>query len=211
MKKLMSFVFLLVLAVAAWFGGRALVHRGEIKATIVFDDGGGIRRGDPVVSNDVIIGRVERVDDVDTRKAITVRLDRDHRRAILQDSLFAIDGSKVVVTNTLAVGAPIEDGAIIHAKEDRVSRWLAKHGTSVATYIEQVRARADRLIDHDFDDWTAKTPEWKKEGADSFSKHLDEVKRKVEKAQIELESSHKMDEARHLKERFDRWMSDATR
>jgi hypothetical protein len=146
MRKLLGLLFLLVLAAAVWVGARAFVHRGEVKATIVFDDVHGLRRGDPVVEHNDVAGRVTSIDPLGDRSAVTIRLDRMHRRSVLTDSLFAIDHDQLVVSNTFAVGRPIDDGALLEAKEDRVSRWLAKHGGAVEPFVNNVRARADDLI-----------------------------------------------------------------
>ncbi|HEV8432714.1 MAG TPA: hypothetical protein VGR95_04820 [Thermoanaerobaculia bacterium] len=151
MRKLLGLVFLLVLAAAVWLGARAFVHRGEVKATIVFDDVHGLRRGDPVVEHNDVAGRVTSVDLLGDRSAVTIRLDRMHRRSVLTDSLFAVDHNQLVVTNTFAVGRPIDDGALLEAKEDRVSRWLAKHGGAVEPFVNNVRAKADALIDKNSD------------------------------------------------------------
>ena len=75
-----------------------------------------------------------------------------HRRAVLTDSLFAVDHDQLIVTNTFAVGRPIDDGALLEAKEDSVSRWLAKHGGAVEPFVNKVRARADELIDKNSDE-----------------------------------------------------------
>ncbi|HEX3111356.1 MAG TPA: hypothetical protein VHU41_19795 [Thermoanaerobaculia bacterium] len=151
MRKLLGLVFLLVIAAAVWLGARAFVHRGEVKATIVFDDVHGLRRGDPVVEHNDVAGRVTSIDPLGDRSAVTIRLDRMHRRSVLTDSLFAVDHNQLVVTNTFAVGRPIDDGALLEAKEDRVSRWLAKHGGAVEPFVNNVRARADELIDKNSD------------------------------------------------------------
>jgi len=151
MRKLLGLVFLLALAAAVWLGARAFVHRGEVKATIVFDDVHGLRRGDPVVEHNDVAGRVTSVDPLGDRSAVTIRLDRMHRRSILTDSLFAVDHNQLVVTNTFAVGRPIDDGALLEAKEDRVSSWLAKHGGAVEPFVNNVRAKADALIDKNSD------------------------------------------------------------
>jgi hypothetical protein len=156
MRKLLGLLFLLVLAAAVWLGARAFVHRGEVKATIVFDDVHGLRRGDPVVEHNDVAGRVTSIDPLGDRSAVTVRLDRTHRRSILTDSLFAIDHDQLIVSNTFAVGRPIDDGALLEAKEDRVSRWLAKHGGAVEPFVNKVRARADALIDKATDKATKK-------------------------------------------------------
>ncbi|HEX7192992.1 MAG TPA: hypothetical protein VF381_15590 [Thermoanaerobaculia bacterium] len=157
MRKVFGLFFLLVLAAAVWLGARAFVHRGEVKATIVFDDVHGLRRGDPVVEHNDVAGRVLSVDRLGDRNAVTIRLDRMHRRSVLTDSLFAIDHNQLIVTNTFAVGRPIDDGALLEAKEDRISNWLAKHGGAVEPFVNNVRSRADELIDKNPD--TAK--KWK--------------------------------------------------
>jgi hypothetical protein len=208
-RKLFSFLFLILLAVGVWFGARWFVHRGEIKATIVFGDAHGLKRGDPVVENGTVIGRVVAVNPIDDKTAITVRLSRDHRRSIVSDSMFTIDHHSLLVSNTFAVGRPVDDGTILNAREDRVTRWLAKHGGAVKPYLDAARAKADEWIDRDFDDWSAKVPEWKREGSDSFERHLDDVKRRVSKAEDDLRKNNHDDEARKLKEKFDRWLEEA--
>jgi hypothetical protein len=208
-RKLFSFLVLVALAAAVWFGARWLVHRGEVKATIVFDDARGLKRGDPVVENGVTVGRVVSVDRIDDRAGVTVRLARDHRRSIVSDSLFAIDHNSLVVNNTFAIGSPVENGAIVHPREDRLTRWLAKHGGAVKPYLDAARAKADEWIDRDFDTWTAKLPEWKREGSAAFERHLDDAKARVAKAETELRNANRAEEARKLKEKFDRWLDQA--
>ena len=208
MRRLLSLTFLIVLAVCVWFGARWFVHHGEIKTTIVFNDAHGIKRGDPVTENSVTVGRVVSVEPLDERAAVTVRLDRDHRRAIVTDSLFTIDHHALVVSNTFAVGAPVPNGAILRAREDGISRWLAKHGGAMKPYLDSAREKADRWIsDHDIESWNEKVPEWKREGAASFDKHLDELKKKVDATTKSMTDSNHADEARKLKDKFNRWLS----
>ena len=209
MRKLLSLLFLVALAAGVWFGARWLVHRGEVKVTIVFDDARGLKRGDPVVENGTTVGRVVSVDRLDDRYAVTVRLARDHRRSIVSDSLFTVDHHSLVVSNTFAIGGPVEDGAILHPRQDRLSQWLAKHGGAVKPFLDNARAKADQWIDQDFDAWTAKLPEWKKEGKESLERHLDEAKRRVDKSVDDLRKSNHDGEARKLKEKFDQWMREA--
>jgi hypothetical protein len=211
MRKVASVIFLFLLAAGVWFGARWFVHRGEVKATIIFDRAGSLRRGDPVLEDGLEVGRVIRVDKVDDRTAVTVRLDRDHRRAIVSDSLFTVEDGSLNVANTFAVGAPVENGAIIHAREDRISRWLAKHGGAVKPYLDKARAKADEIIDRDFAEWNAKAPDWKREGSEAFKRHLEEARQRVAKTEADLRASNRADEARKLKERFEKWIDDVTR
>jgi preprotein translocase subunit YajC len=88
MRKLF---LLLVIVAVVWFGARALVHRGEVKATVVFDHARDLRNGDPVVADGTQIGVVTKVTHLDDTDAVSIRIDRDHRRDVVSDSFFAID------------------------------------------------------------------------------------------------------------------------
>lgn len=211
MRRLASFIFLILLAAGVWFGARWFAHRGEIKATILFDSAGSLHRGDPVLEDGVQVGRVLRVDKIDDRDAVTIRLSREHRRAVVSDSLFSVDKHALNVSNTFAVGSPVEDGAILHAREDRVSRWLARHGGAVKPLLDKMRVKADELIDRDFAQWTADAPTWKQQGSESLRAHVDEVRQRVAKAESDLRAADKAEEARKLKERFEKWLDEVTR
>ncbi len=210
-RKLLA---LLALAAVVWLGARYFVHRGEVKATIVFHDAGSLRKGDPVVENDQIIGRVTKVTRLDGQDAVDIRVDRHHRRAVVTDSLFAVDGNRVLVTNTFAIGKPIDDGAVLQAKDDRLSRWLAKHASSVGPLLEKVKRAADAkldAIDAQLADAAAQVPQWKQEGAKAFDRHLDELKKQIEKTEDDLKRSNQAAEAKKLREKFDRWLAEVRR
>jgi hypothetical protein len=145
MRKLFALLFLAALAAAVWYGGRWFAHKDDVKATIVFRDSGALRKGDAVVEKQQVVGRVSSVDTLDDRKAVTVRLDPAHRDAIVSDSLFIIDGRTLSVVNTFAVGRPVENGAILYAKEDSMSRWLARNGPKAQPYIDQAKQKAGEL------------------------------------------------------------------
>jgi len=142
MRKLFALVFLVALAAGVWYLGQWFAHRGEVKATIVFRDPGPLRPGDPALEKGVVVGRVTRIDPLDDRKAVTVRLAREHPTAIVTDSLFGVEGHALVITNTFAVGRPVESGAILYAREDRLSKWLAKGGAAVQPYVDKAKERA---------------------------------------------------------------------
>jgi len=117
---------LLLIGAVVWFGARALVHRGEVKATVVFHHVRDLRKGDPVIADGTQIGAVTKVTRLDGDDAVSIRIDREHRRDVVSDSLFAIDRHRLLVTNSFAVGSPIADGAVLRAHTDGVSSWLAK-------------------------------------------------------------------------------------
>src|SRR5438067_1192195 len=109
MRKLF---LLLLIGAAVWFGARALVHRGEIKATVVFHHARDLRKGDPVVADGAQIGVVTKVTHLDGDDAVSIRIDSEHRRDVVSDSLFAIDRHRLMVTNSFAVGSPSADGDV---------------------------------------------------------------------------------------------------
>src|SRR5258708_2866186 len=136
-------LLLLVIVAVVWFGARALVHRGEVKATIVFDHAVGLHKGDPGRRSGIVTKFTRR----DERDAVPGRSDREHRRDVVSDSMFAIGRHSVVVTNTFAVGSPVADGAVLRVRTDGVRSWLAKHAGSIQPLIAKVKHAADQKID----------------------------------------------------------------
>lgn len=220
MATLMRKLLVLVVIVAVvWFGARALVHRGEVKATVVLDHAGALQKGDPVVADEKPIGVVRKVTHLDDTDAVSIAIDRDHRRDVVSDSLFAVKGRELVVTNTFAVGSPIADGAVLRARTDGVSAWLAKHGAAVQPLIAKIKKAADDEIDKldqkHFDaelaDLKSKVPEWKAEGADALDHHIGRVRRQAGKIEDDLRRSNHADDAKKIKEKFDKWLDEVQR
>src|SRR3954449_7990297 len=139
MRKLF---LLLLIGAAVWFGARALVHRGEVKATVVFHHARDLKKGDPVMADGAPIGVVTKVTRLDGDDAVSIRIDREHRRDVVSDSLFAIDHHRLVVTNSFAVGSPIADGAVLRAHNDGVSSWLPQHPSPVPPFVAQDKRAA---------------------------------------------------------------------
>src|SRR6476646_7754471 len=139
-------LLLLVIVAAVWFAARALVHHGEVPATVIFDRAGALRKGDPVIADGATIGSVRKVTHLDGTDAVSIVIDREHRRDVVSDSLFAIKEHQLIVTNTFAVGSPIADGAVLRARTDGVTAWLAKHADSVQPFIAKIKNAADREI-----------------------------------------------------------------
>jgi preprotein translocase subunit YajC len=216
MRKLLVLV---VIVAAVWFGARALVHRGEVRATVVFDNAGALRKGDPVVADGKTIGVVRKVTHLEDTDAVSIAVNGDHRRDIVSDSLFAIRGDEMVVTNTFAVGSPIADGAVLRARTDGVSAWLSKHGSAVQPFIAKIKKAADDEIDKldqkHFDDELAdlksKVPEWKAEGADALDHHIDRVRKQAGKIEDDLRRSNHAADAKKIKEKFDKWLDEVQR
>jgi preprotein translocase subunit YajC len=183
-KKLL----VLVLALAAiWIGGRFILHRGDVRATIVMRDSGALRAGDPVVENGAVAGKVTKVSPLDGETAVSIRIGRDHRRAVVSDSAFAVDGRRLVVNNTFSIGAPVADGALLRAPDSGLAAWLARHGDPIAPLLAKAKSATNAKVD----------------GA---GRKIAEAKASVARMEDELRRSNKMAEAKALREKFDAWM-----
>lgn len=216
MKKLLV---LLLILVAVWVGARYFIHRGEVHATIVFQDAGSLHKGDPVMESGVEIGNVTKITKLDGQDAVSIRLTRDHRRGIVNDSMFAVDGRSLIVSNTFAVGAPIDDGAVLQARDGKVAQWLARHADKLAPLVEKVKratdAQLDKLdaahLDDTLAEWKTKVPDWKKEGSTAFDARIDALKGRVAKIEEDLRRSDRAADARAVKEKFDKWLEEVRR
>ena len=221
MRRLFSLLFLIFLAVAVWLGARWFVHRGELRATVILPAAGELRERDPVVDGEVEIGNVSAIAHLDGSDAVSVRIRRDHRRDVVSDSLFEVQGqaphARLVVNNAIAVGAPVEDGAVLRPRSDRITRWLARHGSAVAPLLSGLRRKADDAIDRyrdgsfdrQLDDWKKRAPEWKSEGRAALDRNLSEARRKVDALEADLRKRGRSDEAEKLKRKFDAWWAEA--
>jgi ABC-type transporter Mla subunit MlaD len=188
-KKLL----VIVLALATiWIGGRFILHRGEVRATIVMRDAGALRAGDPVVENGAVAGRVTKVSPLDGDVAVSVRIDRDHRRAVVSDSLFAVDGRRLVVNNTFAIGTPVDDGALLRARDGGFAQWLARHADPLAPLLAKAKNATDAKVD-------------------DADKRIADAKASVAKMEADLRRSNKVAEAKALREKFDRWIAELHR
>lgn len=189
MKKLLVIVLVLI---AIWIGGRYVLHRGEVHATVVMHDAGSLRAGDAVVENGVVVGRVTKVAHLDGDDAISIRVDRDHRRAVVSDSLFAADGHRLVVDNTFALGTPVGDGAVLRARDGAIAQWLARHGETIAPLLAKAKSATDAKLDE-------------------ADKRIAEVKTKVGKMEDDLVRSNHLAEAKALRDKFDKWVAEIKR
>ena len=211
-RKLLA---LIALAALVWLGARYFAHRGEIKMTLMVRHADSVRNGDPVVEGDQTIGRVIKISHIDEgADAIVIRLDRKHRRDVVTDSFFSVENHRITVSNTFAVGKPVEDGAVVHVQEDRFSHWLAKHAGAVKPLMDKVKRIADEkldALDAELASATAKVPDWKREGKDVFQKNVDALQKKIDKAEDDLKRSDQAAEAKELRAKFDRWLAEVQR
>jgi hypothetical protein len=138
---------------------------------------------------------------------------------VVSDSVFAIKEHQIIVTNTFAVGSPIADGAVLRARTDGVTAWLAKHADSVQPFIAKIKNAADheidkldqKHIDAELASLKSKAPHWKAEGADALGRHVEEVRARIGKLEDDLRRSNRADDAKKIKEKFDKWLDEVQR
>ncbi len=217
-RKFLAIVILVGLVAGVWYATRLIKHDKDLDATIIFDSDGGLGKGAAVTLHGNPVGTVTAVTRLGGKAAAVVHIERDHRNEIRSDSLFEITGDppdvSIRVINSIAVGAPVEYGAVIIARRDRLTRFLARGGEKLAPSIEAAKGRAkdwyedftNEKFDAQLREWETKVPEWKAQGKDVYAKNMDEMKRQVETLERNLRRLSRSAEADKLHETFDRWV-----
>jgi hypothetical protein len=220
-RALFKFILFLAVIGGIWWGLRYFAVRDDVVATLVFKEADGVRKGSELRARDKVIGTVREVHPVGSKTAVTVNVRKHHRGDFLTDSLFEITGDPayIRVVNSIAVGAPITDGAVIIAERDRMTKFLAHGGEKLQPQIEKARRQAEEWVaDFDngsfqkqFDDWKAKAPEWKKAGRETFDENVGEMKEKVDELERSLRSASRNADADKLRREFDDWVARVSR
>jgi hypothetical protein len=215
-RALLKLLFFIAVIAGIWYGLRFVGSRDDLVATILFEQAAGLEKGSAIRLGDESIGEVREVQAVGSKTAVTVHIHKHHRRDVLTDSLFEISGdpASIRVVNSIAVGAPVENGAVIIAKRDRLTTFLAHGGEKFRPHIDMVRRKAGEWIaDWDsgrfqkqLDEWKAKAPGWKKEGKETLDKNLDDMKKQVDELEKSLRSASRDIEADTLRREFDDWV-----
>lgn len=221
-KKFLALIVLGLLAYAAWYGARWKEQRGDLHATVIFKSAGALKKGSPVVEGSLAIGRVTKVSHLEGQDAVSIRVDKPSRARILSDSLFSVEGdgrsAQLVVVNGVAVGAPVQDGSVLYAREDRVARWLAKRSDALAPLVKQINEKASEFarnheldqFDNQLKDWTAKVPQWSKQGEDAMNRNLAAIRQKSNELEKRLRNEKRDAEADRLHEKIDAWLAEVT-
>ncbi|MEO8216136.1 MAG: MlaD family protein [Acidobacteriota bacterium] len=199
-RKSAAFCLLLGLAIAAWYGARRMEERRALHVTIFFDSASTLKPGSLVTASGIRIGSVTKVTPLEGQEAVSVRVEPGSRDGIRSDSLFSVEEHEeqavLTVTNTISVGGPAADGAVLRARSDRFSLWLTRHGRKLDAVEDVVSARAGDLIRRyrsgelsgELDQYEKKWHQWKHQGKDVARHRLDQLKAQVD----DLEGSFAM-------------------
>jgi hypothetical protein len=219
-RRLIGLLILGVVAVVLWRGADWFGHSDALRATVVFDQPTALRRGDPVVQGDRQIGVVEKISPLGEQQAVAIQVEEEERKSVRSDSLIRVernhDERQLVVDSNFAMGKPVEDRAVLHARDSRVARALERGGAALAPVAREAKERAAALLpadlssfDSQLDRWNAALPEWKAEGAEGLRRHLNDVKAKAAEAESSLRRAGKNLEADELRSRAGQWIESA--
>jgi hypothetical protein len=217
LRTALAIILIAILAVGVWYGARWFAGRDDLHVTVVFESAGELRQGDPVTTAGLVIGRVVRVASLETQDAVSIVVEAQHRKELMRDSLFSIeeegDGARLEVINSVAVGPPLADGAVVYARDDRVSRWIAKHGDELGAALGKLKGQAGKLIEKyesgelqdELERYKRQAPEWRRQGDEVLRRNLGNIEKKVDDMEKALREHNRVKEADELRRRFEEW------
>jgi uncharacterized protein YecE (DUF72 family) len=219
-RTLLAIILIAILAAGVWYGARWMADREDLNVTVVFKSAGDLRRGDPVTISGKVVGKVTKISPLESQDAVSIRVEKEYRNELMRDSLFAVvrEGgeSRLEVINTVAVGRPLEDGAVVYAREDRLTRWIARHGPAVGALAGRLEGKARKLLEdyesgklkEELEQYREKVPQWRDQGDAVLRRNVEAVREKVDAAEKALRDSRRGREADELRKRFDEWLRD---
>jgi len=217
-RKLLAIAVLGGLLYVAFYYSRTVQHEDDLVATLVFDAAPGVKRGTSVVEKGEKIGEVTAVGTVSDKAAVTIEVPREHRNRIFTDSSFEIAGTpaEVRILSTISVGSPVENGAVIVARADKVSKFIAKGGEKLAPHVAAAKEKALEMISEydaemfrkQLDEWSERVPEWKAEGKDAFKRNVADLDDTVDEIEAALRKISRDAEADKIRKAFDDWVKD---
>ena len=207
-RKILALLFVTSLAAVMWYGARWYTSQRDLDATLIFKGTLAVRRGSPVVYAGTRIGTVRRTSKMSNdQTAVEVRVDRQSRHLLRTDSSYIVQSFEgnpaLAVASSIAVGPPIEDGAVVSVSSQHFAGWLAKGNAAVAKITKWYEGSR---VDHQFEEWERKAPEWRRSGKEVFDKNFEAVKKQVEEAEAELRRAHRDGEAEKLRRKFKNWV-----
>ena len=217
MRKLLGIIFLLALVAGAWYLVRWMRGPQELQATLLMRSATPLRAGDPVTNEGITIGTVTLVSRLERDDAVSIRIDGQHRDAIRRDSLYAVrkrgGGGELAVVNTVAVGPPVADGAVIRPPDQKAVRWIADRAVRMGELVEVVTQRAGDLVreyesgalKQKLDDYERKLPGWKASGEEVAKRNMAALQQRVAAMEKALREEKRFREADALRKRFAEW------
>lgn len=192
-----------LIAALLWF----LLASKPFLLVVLFEDTGGLERGDPVLWKGFTIGRVEKVEPlVDNRIGVTIRLREDYGNRITHGSEFRLRRASLLGlagTNAVEVvtpdspGAPFASGEKVQGISNPGRSLLDKGGQAAAEFWQYLREESGRLAEEfrnspyreqasealkELGSLVEKGARQVKEGAEQFRKeHQEEIDRLLRK------------------------------
>lgn len=85
--------------------------------------------------------------------------------------------------------------------------WVGREGMIEKTYAK-LRTSSRAELDREFESWTADAAQWKRSGNGAVERYVAARRAEVVAKVEELRRMNKLDEARRLQQRFERWVEE---
>jgi ABC-type transporter Mla subunit MlaD len=141
-----------VVAVLVWL----FVFSRPFLLVILFDDVGGLKRGDPVLWKGFAIGRVEKIEPlVDNKIGVTVRIRQDYEGRITSDSDFVLKRSAfmgligqdaIEILTPASQGRPYASGEKVQGTSPPAQTLVEQGKTLAQQFWRQLNEQAGRLM-----------------------------------------------------------------
>ena len=214
--RVLFLILLIALVTGAWWLARRGDAGDDLTVAVVFPQPSGLRSGDPVVVGDETVGSVREVVAEGSAERVHVAIEGAKRGDARSDSVWRVDqragAATLVIDNRVAVGPSLEDGAEVRGGVDATREWLARG----REWFGRVSREAETLwkqtdggaVERQFDEWSARVPEWKQRGGEAFAAAREEVARGARAAEQKLRESGRTEDADRLRARLDRWLAE---
>lgn len=213
--RILFLILLIGLVGGAWWLARRSTGADSLNVTVVFEEPSGLRAGDPVLLGDQQIGSVQQVVRGDGGlERVSIVVDGRHQGDVRSDSVWAVRKSggaaALVIDNRVAVGPSLQEGEEVRGGVDPTREWLARG----RDWIGRVSSEAESLwkendrepVERQFDEWSARVPEWKERGSAAFAAAREEVARRAKEAEQKLRASGRIEEADRVGEQLRNWL-----
>jgi hypothetical protein len=209
MRKIIILALLGGIAFFLWNrAGAALA--GPLEATLLLPAVEGLSETATIEAEAAPIGRVRAIAPHNDEFAVSVIVESEHRQRIRTDSLYRVEGDRLVVDSRLAVGKPLVDDAVIRPPLDglltrTVQRGRELAGRAGANGGELTRDYEEGRLEERLSEWRKSLSAVAAQGDEAFRRQQEAIRQKMTALEAQLRADGRVAEAERLRQRFDQW------
>ena len=215
--RILFLIILVAIVAGAWWAVRHMAGDDDLAAVVEFSAPTSLREGDPVTLEGSEIGRVSAVESRGGGEAIRILIDGARRADVRADSVWRVERDAgvavLVIDNRVAVGRPVEDGAVLRGGDDPAGRWMERGREwlgRIGSEVERLGSEADTSgIEAQFDEWTARIPEWKSRGEQALDGARAQIEPRMRDLERRLREAGRTEDADRVRRRLDEWLEKA--